>query len=803
MRKLFTSVLAGVVLATVASAQPSRSYNTELFGQLDPEQQSNERYSALTGWTAPNGREYALLGGPEGTHIIDITVAPIKQVSFIPGPHSGWREMKSFRSYGYVVSEGGHGLQIIDLSELPARATLVREDTTFFRTAHTITQEGNYIYVHGTNIDAGANGGTMIFDVATDPLHPALLGKWTGRYVHDGTIRNDTLYASAINNGQLDIVYLGKDRAHPSFVTSITYPGAGTHNSDLTPDGSYLMTTDEINSTPKTLKVWDVRDREDIAKVADWTPVPGEIIHNIHMKGSIAYIAWYSAGTRIVDMSNPLEPAELGYFDTYNGAANDYVGNWDVYPYFPSGKIIASDMQTGLYVFTFNNAQRGNVHGRILDAVTGLPLPGATVRLPGVNRTIVSDAQGRYSFSGATDTLEFSASALDYITGNGSLMLSGGEGTSRDILLTPLPLVTLNLVAVDAGTSADIGAFSYRVVERGSLAGRVDNGTQTLTLPQDSTYHVYVGAWGYKPLLVELHNITGELRVPLQRGYVDEVELDLGWSLTAPGDNAASGAWVRGVPVETFSGGVVYQPGEDHTPGDWDNMAFISGIANSDQGIGANDIDDGTTTLTSPPMDLASYGDPYISGWIWYSRDGNVTAIDDTLDILASGDNGANWSTLARITASTPRTWRHVSFRLKDHLTPGAATLFRVVASDRGTPSLVEAGFDDFSVVDSAALSSVPSPSGDAAMLGSTILRPNPFADQATLTVELGAAQHNARLELFDLRGERVASLYHGPIPAGETSFALRGEGLAPGRYTWRMIFDDGSIRSGAATVVR
>ena len=47
-----------------------------------------------------------------------------------------------------------NGLQIIDLSKLPATATLVTEDTSRFRTAHTITQQGNYIYVHGTNPDA-------------------------------------------------------------------------------------------------------------------------------------------------------------------------------------------------------------------------------------------------------------------------------------------------------------------------------------------------------------------------------------------------------------------------------------------------------------------------------------------------------------------------------------------------------------------------------------------------------------------------------------------------------------------------
>ena len=44
-------------------------------------------------------------------------------------------------------------------------------------------------------------------------------------------------------------------------------------------------------------------------------------------------------------------PAEFGWADTYPGASGGYDGVWGVCPYFPSGTVIASDMQTGLYVF--------------------------------------------------------------------------------------------------------------------------------------------------------------------------------------------------------------------------------------------------------------------------------------------------------------------------------------------------------------------------------------------------------------------------------------------------------------------
>jgi hypothetical protein len=61
---------------------------------------------------------------------------------------------------------------------------------------------------------------------------------------------------------------------------------------------------------------------------------------------------------RALDVHNPANPMELGFYDTYTAnpdtVPGPFGGCWGVYPYFPSGKIIASDMQSGLFVFTFD-----------------------------------------------------------------------------------------------------------------------------------------------------------------------------------------------------------------------------------------------------------------------------------------------------------------------------------------------------------------------------------------------------------------------------------------------------------------
>ena len=45
----------------------------------------------------------------------------------------------------------------------------------------------------------------------------------------------------------------------------------------------------------------------------------------------------------------------MGYYDTFEPNHHDsYMGAWGVYPFLPSGNILVSDMQTGLYVFEVN-----------------------------------------------------------------------------------------------------------------------------------------------------------------------------------------------------------------------------------------------------------------------------------------------------------------------------------------------------------------------------------------------------------------------------------------------------------------
>lgn len=326
--------------------------NTYLLRNLDV---AGRSYSALWGYVAPDAREYAILGCNTGTAFIDITdSANIVEVDFVSGVQSGWREMKTYSHYAFIVSEGTNSkLQIVDLQYLPDSVSLVRTwGYGSYDHTHSIQQYGHYLYLNGGNVTTGggSSGGVAVIDVS-DPLNPVKKGQWSTRYVHDCRVLNDTIWACNISNQKVTVINaLDKDNLQ-EVVNFNNVPNPSPHNCDITTDRRYLLVTDE-NQDPGKLKVWNIEDLSNITFVTSWVPtgITTSIVHNVEIYGNYAVIAHYTAGIRIVDITNPTAPVEVAWYDTRpSGNTNQYAGCWGVYK-FPSGKIIGSDMSNGLFV---------------------------------------------------------------------------------------------------------------------------------------------------------------------------------------------------------------------------------------------------------------------------------------------------------------------------------------------------------------------------------------------------------------------------------------------------------------------
>ncbi len=307
-------------------------------------------YGDIWGYTSSAGREYALLClRDHGLSIIDVTDAEPVEVGFVPSINPGGSDSKDVKVYGdyaYLVNER-EPIQIIDLSDPTNPQDVGEIDLTPVaggNGAHNAYVDGDYLYVVG---DHGV-GGLLIYHLL-DPTAPNFVGRFEPFYYHDVYVRNDTAYVPGIYGDGVDILDVSV-KTQPSLIARFNYPGSGAHNVWTTEDGDYLYVGDEIGSSGNHIRVFDARDLDNIDLVATYIANPQAVTHNHYVKGDYLYVGYYTEGVRVLDISNPADPQEVAYYDTYPFEGFGYNGCWSVYPYFESGKIIASDQSTGLYV---------------------------------------------------------------------------------------------------------------------------------------------------------------------------------------------------------------------------------------------------------------------------------------------------------------------------------------------------------------------------------------------------------------------------------------------------------------------
>lgn len=354
MKKLL--IISFLILCSSYSYSQLANQNTYLLKNIDV---AGRSYSALWGYTAPDGREYAILGYNRGTSFIDITdSANIREVDTLTGLTSSWREMKTYSHYAYIVSEATNSkLQIVDLQYLPDSVSLVATwSYAGYTKTHSISQSGNYLYLNGGNA-ASSVGGVAVVDVS-NPVSLVKMGEWNTEYVHDCRVQNDTIWAANVYTGKMSIIN-ASNKSSLQFVRNWqAYPqsAVSTHNCAFPVTRDYIYTTNEVSSPAGKLNVWDIRDLNNITFVRDWQPtgITSAIVHNIETYGNYAVIAHYTAGIRILNISNPSNPVEVAWYDTYPSSnSTNFSGCWGVYK-FSSGKIIGSDISNGLFVIKTN-----------------------------------------------------------------------------------------------------------------------------------------------------------------------------------------------------------------------------------------------------------------------------------------------------------------------------------------------------------------------------------------------------------------------------------------------------------------
>lgn len=348
-----------LLLTQVTFAQAPVSHNmTKLGTWRDPN--PGVFYNDIWGYSA-KGREYAIIGSNTSSNFVDVTdpYNP-KLVKSAAGQftNSTWRDFKTYKHYAYGVGDGvnSHSLQIFDLQYLPDSVHKVFDDNALSMSAHTLFIDNGKLYLV-SNVRDYQNQAMDVFSLE-NPVKPRFLGSLQGSFfndMHAVYVKNDTAYCSTGFPGMA--IYNVADINNPVLISSLTsYPGIGfNHSSWLSADSKKMITTDEAPAG-LPVKLFDMTDPAEPIYKSSFTSNPGATPHNTFIVGNnYAVLSYYHDGVQVFDLSNPGNVTRMGFYDTYPDNPGDYQGYkgcWGVYPFLPSGNIIASDITYGLYVIS-------------------------------------------------------------------------------------------------------------------------------------------------------------------------------------------------------------------------------------------------------------------------------------------------------------------------------------------------------------------------------------------------------------------------------------------------------------------
>lgn len=413
--------------------------------------------------------EYAIMGFNNGVAVVSLKnpEAP-QEVGFISGINTSWRDIKVYQyysesqkrwlAYAYVTSESGlDGVMIVDLSNLPTKVSLVKSDFASNRAHNLYISNIDYglnislddkiptLHLVGENTGGGAYRNFSLSEPKA--LSPASPVRLTNRadYTHDAAslwvkdtraqrdCKNATLEGCQVlldfNEQEMRLWDISDKNDHNE-LSSSSYPQAEyIHSGWASEDGQYVFVHDELDeqrhSLKTTVRVFDIANLTAPTLVKEWVGPTAAIDHNGYVKGNRYYMSNYQRGLTVLDITNPKEPTEIGYFDTYpNSDGAQFNGAWGTYPFLPSGLVLVSDINSGLYILKDNT--KASNFGMLSLPTSPLQLADGdnTITIP-VTRSAGSEGKVSVDFdilagNTSSDSVQHQSNKLEWEDGDSS-----------------------------------------------------------------------------------------------------------------------------------------------------------------------------------------------------------------------------------------------------------------------------------------------------------------------------------------------------------------------------------------------
>lgn len=709
------------------------------------------------------GNEYAIVGLEKGVSIVDVDdPAILTEVFYVAGLSTIWRDMKTWNNHAYITNELSGGLMIIDLSALPGVITTA--DVYYFtgssypfNSAHNLYIDENGIaYIFGSDY---ANGGAIILDLTVNPKVPVEVGLFDTEYLHDGMARGDTLWGAAVYKGAFYIINVS-NKANPQILASKFTSGFFAHNCWISDDGNTLFTTDEIaNGAIGSYDVSDISNIDELDVIYS-NPGSGVIPHNTHVYGDFLVTSYYRDGVTVVDASNPDRMVQTGNYDTSPLNGTGFNGCWGAYPYLPSGKLLATDIENGLFVLGVNYTKGVYLKGnsRKFSDSTAVALTEVTV--VNGNNVFSSNLNGFYKESFAdTGWYKLAFYKPGYLRDTVDVYMQSGQSYTVDVYLRKQAPFTLKGIVLDSDNQNVIPFSKVLIKGKDVLYNTfVDaNGAFEISNFYEGYYEVTTGLWPeYKNSCIDIPISGGDsLVLSTFRDLSDDFTFNNFWTVVTGG---TSGAWERELLLFEPSFYTLDFPIKDVND-DCSDFAFVTGISSASN----HDVDGGLNLLISPKLDLSGFDYPLLSFSYWFRNDAPV-GNDDTLTFsLAGSGDTVDLLKIHNAVNLFQSQWIDTSFLLTDLTMDLSDVYFIASIGDFGQDDLLEAGLDNFRIGEAFV--------GIAKQRDNNYtvqVFPNPFSD--VINLRFSANFIPVEYQLTDITGRLILN---GILPENEMQIQL------------------------------
>lgn len=450
--------------------------NVDLIGRVPISQISSTATRANDIWghvDLNNMREYAILGIRNAVSVIDVTDPENPSVvGRVEGQSTIWRDIKVVQFYNediqqfqaYAISGADavtEGLTILDLNNLPNEVTLIERDSIDGEASHNV-YISNVNYTTNTALNntrpflhvmgGPSLGGSLRTFLIENP--PSLLRAYNDQganrqdYTHDasslpisdaraqtdcGEDPGETCNV-IIDFNENEMRLWDHTRSNSAIELSrSTYPNSDyVHSGWWTEDKQFVYVHDELDETTfrlnTTINIFDISDLRNPFLANTWTGPTRAVDHNGFVRGNKYYMANYERGLTILDISDPVNPVEAGFFDTVSGSDNAvFNGAWGAYPFLPSGIVLVSDIAGGLYILKDNTVKEGqDAVGFIETSITLQENTLANIRV---------QKQGQSAQTIDYEVLLLSANASDVEVKTGQLQWAVNDNDDQSIFL--------------------------------------------------------------------------------------------------------------------------------------------------------------------------------------------------------------------------------------------------------------------------------------------------------------------------------------------------------------------------------